>query len=328
MINRIVLPSTGLSTSVLGAGCASLGSRYARADGLRALGAAFDAGVTWYDVAPAYGAGDAEPILGEFMQGRRDSLTVCSKVGVIPPKRNGAIKLAYSLGRPLLGVAGGLRRAFRKSKATRNVAVALNPEFIRNSLDRTLQRLRTDYVDVLALHKVSEQDLADPFIQDTLRSILKSGKARHISTAGSAQAAVAALAYPDVYSIVQLADNPTLRPLDAVRSAAPGPIGIVTHSVFGVDGAKDRFTAKVKAEPQLRALLEGAGYEGSEEKIVADLLLDRALASNAQGVVLTSMFSPRHLASNVDRASRPVNPRAIELVDAIVARGIEITSVI
>lgn len=328
MINRIVLPGTGLSTSVLGAGCASLGSRYARIDGLRALGSAYDAGVTWYDVAPAYGAGEAEPILGEFLQGRRDKVTVCSKVGLIPPRRNGVIKLAYSLGRPLLGVAGGLRRAFRKSKATRNVAVALDPEFIRKSLDQTLQRLQTDYLDVLALHKVSERDLADPLIQETLRDILRSGKARYISTAGSAQAALTALAYPDVYAIVQFADNPTLRPLDEIRDAASVPIGIVTHSVFGVDGAKDRFTARIKAEPQLQAMLEAAGYAGKVEKVVADLLLDRALASNAQGVVLTSMFSLPHLASNVDRASRPVNLQAIDLVDAIVARGIEITSVV
>jgi len=98
--------------------------------------------------------------------------------------------------------------------------------------------------------------------------------------------------------------------------------------VFGVDGAKDRFVAKVKADPGLRKLLEKAGYHGTEERLVADLLLDRALASNSNGVVLTSMFSPKHLANNVLRASQPVDMSAIELVDFIVAQGMEVSSVI
>ena len=48
-----------IAPSRLGFGCASLGSRVAAADGLNALAAAFDAGVNWFDVAPAYGAGEA-----------------------------------------------------------------------------------------------------------------------------------------------------------------------------------------------------------------------------------------------------------------------------
>src|SRR5258708_34049436 len=70
--------------SAIGMGCASLGSRVGRREGLRALNRAYDAGVTWFDVAPSYGDAEAETILGEFVQGRRDKIKLSTKVGIRP----------------------------------------------------------------------------------------------------------------------------------------------------------------------------------------------------------------------------------------------------
>ncbi len=109
-----------IAPSRLGFGCASLGSRVAAADGLNALAAAFDAGVNWFDVAPAYGAGEAETLLGRFLRGRRDRAFVVTKVGMAPPRRLGALRLAYALGRPLAARATALRSGFRSLAATRN----------------------------------------------------------------------------------------------------------------------------------------------------------------------------------------------------------------
>ena len=69
----------------LGFGCASLGSHVSEGQGLRALHAAFERGVTWYDVAPPYGDGEAEEILGRFLTGRRDRVVICTKFGVPRP---------------------------------------------------------------------------------------------------------------------------------------------------------------------------------------------------------------------------------------------------
>jgi hypothetical protein len=49
------------------------------------------------------------------------------------------------------------------------------------------------------------------------------------------------------------------------------------------------------------------------------LLLERALALNADGIVLTSMFAPGHLEANIAVASRPASPQAIELLGEIMA---------
>ena len=96
-----------LAPSCLGFGCASLGSRIGAPAGLRALAEAHERGVNWFDVAPAYGAGEAEAILAQFVKGRRDKLLLTTKVGIATPARLGAIRLVYALGRPLIGAAAG-----------------------------------------------------------------------------------------------------------------------------------------------------------------------------------------------------------------------------
>jgi aryl-alcohol dehydrogenase-like predicted oxidoreductase len=53
--------------------------------GLRALGYAFERGVNTADVAPAYGDGEVEGIVGKFLSGRRDRVAICTKFGVPRP---------------------------------------------------------------------------------------------------------------------------------------------------------------------------------------------------------------------------------------------------
>src|SRR5580692_6033576 len=87
---------SSLRPSRLGLGCASLGSRIGASAGARALSAAHEAGVTWFDVAPPYGLGDAELLLGEFLRGRRHGVSVTTKVGIAPPERLRLMKYAYA----------------------------------------------------------------------------------------------------------------------------------------------------------------------------------------------------------------------------------------
>src|SRR6516164_2614071 len=79
MIRRVLLPGTGIET-------ASLGSRISPKVGLDALARAHEAGVAWYDLAPAYGAGEAESIFSRFLAGRRERLSILTKVGLAPPR--------------------------------------------------------------------------------------------------------------------------------------------------------------------------------------------------------------------------------------------------
>jgi aryl-alcohol dehydrogenase-like predicted oxidoreductase len=298
----------------LGLGCASLGSRVGAKEGSLALAAAFEAGVTWFDVAPAYGLGDAERLLGEFLKGRRQSVSVTTKVGIAPPERLRLMKYAYAIGRPALTVAAGLRGAFRKLGATRNRHLPLDADLVETSIARSLKRLQTDYVDVFALHDPSPEDVLRDDVLRALERVRQRGQARRIAVAGETEACRAALQAPKTYGLMQL----SVEDFAANRAEfADRGMQIVLHSVFGVDGMRDRVLSNLARRPEAALALADGGYGGSRQRAVSDLLLERALALDAEAIVLTSMFAPGHLAANGAVASRPASPRAIELLREI-----------
>ncbi len=302
----------------LGFGCASLGSRIGAADGLRALGAAYDQGVNWFDVAPAYGAGDAESLLGRFIKGRRDHLLLTTKVGIAPPRRLGAIKLVFALGRPVIGVARGLRRAFRQVSATRNVHAPLSPDLIEQSIGASLRRLGTDRVDIYALHDPDPADVGRDDVARALERVIARGQARQVGIAGTADACRIARKLGAPYGVLQMG----VADMAAARAEfSGGAQPIVLHSMFGVDGLKRRVERLLAQDRARIQRLVAAGYADEPGRAAAELLADYAFALNPQGVVLASMFDARHLAVNLDRASRPTTMQAIALLEDMIGRG-------
>jgi aryl-alcohol dehydrogenase-like predicted oxidoreductase len=320
-MRTVTLQGFHIPVSAIGFGCASLGSRISAAQGLQALADAHAAGVNWFDVAPAYGAGDAEAILGRFAQGKRDQIFICTKVGLAPPQRNALLKPVYAIARPVMGALTGLRRAFRRMPSTRNVSLALTPQLITESLHRSLQRLGTDHVDVFALHKPAHADIARDDVQRTLQGLRQAGKVRHVGVAGDLEAARLALAHRETYSMVQLADDPLEQPLQQLPAQGGAPYAAVTHSILGVGGTRERVlqTLRSSGAPAL-SRLASLGYGTNPEQAVAALLVDRALAANSGGVVLMSMFGARHRAENLKRAQGPVRPEALALVSDLLPR--------
>src|SRR5437868_4513715 len=114
-MQRIDVANLNGGASVIGMGCASLGSRVGRREGLRALDRAFDAGVTWFDVAPSYGDAEAETILGEFVRGRRDKVKICTKVGIRPARTPFAMRAAKPILRSAVDAVPMLRRYVTKA---------------------------------------------------------------------------------------------------------------------------------------------------------------------------------------------------------------------
>ena len=265
-MRRILLPGLDLETSVLGFGCASLGSRVSPRAGLSALHRAFDAGVTWFDLAPAYGAGEAESIFAGFLAQRRDSVQILTKVGLAPPVRSGALRAAYSVLRP---VAGTLRKIVKPAGLTQNCSLPITGALIEASIATSLARLRTDHVDVLALHDPDPEAVTRDDVLRALERVVARGQARGVGVAGSAQACLAGAA-PDLsYRLFQTAVDADGATFAAISRQAGRPVATIGHSVMRNNPTN------------------------------GDAALRAALAANPDGVTLLSMFDPAHLAANL-----------------------------
>jgi aryl-alcohol dehydrogenase-like predicted oxidoreductase len=304
--------TTPLDHPRLGFGCASLGSRISRRDGIAALERAFDAGVRWYDVAPSYGDGQAESLLGEFLRGRRDQVSLCTKVGILPPRPSLPKRLLRPAVRLLLAAAPGMRAQVKKRRPAA-VKPPLRAAAILPGLEASLTRLGVEHVDVLALHDATPQEVVREDVLRVLEQVLASGKAGRISIASFAPSITAGLAASPVYGVVQVANNPFQRGLARIAGHLPAdrPVTTVTHTVFGATGMAERVAALIDERTDLAQAMRAAGYEGAPAEMARAYLPDYAFAANPEGVVLLSMFSGRHLESNLARHARPRDRAAI-----------------
>jgi hypothetical protein len=209
------------------------------------------------------------------------------------------MKLAYALGRPAVRVASSLRGRFRRISATRNRHLPLTPELVESSIQSSLRKLRTDHVDIYALHDPCVGDVLRDDIIRALERVLARGQARRIAVAGTAAACQAALAVGEPYELLQMsvADFERHR-VEFTRAAPP----VVLHSVFGVEGTRDGLLASLARHPERALRLAELGYDRNPKRAASQLLLDNAFALNPGGAVLASMFAPAHLTTNLTRA--------------------------
>jgi len=146
------LGDSGLMVSVTGLGCNNFGRRL-DLDATRAVvDAALEAGITLLDTSDTYGnGGGSEELLGEVLAGRRDEVVLATKFG------HQDFDMGYG---PAAGAKGG--RAY-----------------IRRAVERSLRRLRTDYLDLYQIHT---PDPVTPVAETlaALGELVAEGKVRYL----------------------------------------------------------------------------------------------------------------------------------------------------
>ncbi len=151
-MQRRPLGKTGLQVSEIGFGAWAIGGNahgnsYGPTDdgeSVAAVQKAVDLGVNFFDTADVYGWGHSEEVLGKALEGRRDQVRLATKVG-------GDF------------YHGGVRANF-------------DPGYIAFALERSLQRLRTDHVDLYQLHNPPAETVADPAAYEVLKTLKAEGK--------------------------------------------------------------------------------------------------------------------------------------------------------
>ncbi len=148
------LGRTELDVSILSYGASPLGNVFGETDeaeGLRSVHCAIDNGINYFDVSPMYGSTLAETCLGKALKGKRDKIILATK-------------------------------CCRDDKET----LDFSAQRVLESIDESLSRLHTDYVDVYQIHDVEfgdrQQVIHEAF--PAARKVQESGKARFVGITG------------------------------------------------------------------------------------------------------------------------------------------------
>ena len=150
------LGNTGIKVSEIGFGAWGIGGNdsnsvaYGEVDdneSIKALRISNEMGVNFYDTSDLYGSGHSEKIIAKAFKGMRDSVIIASKGGTLPHT--------------------GLYMPQDFSK-----------RHLSEALEKSLQRLKTDYIDLYQLHSPKIIEFENNNIIETLQNFKKQGKIR------------------------------------------------------------------------------------------------------------------------------------------------------
>lgn len=283
--------------SRLGFGLSGIAGLVSRKEQDYLLGTAFDNGITHFDVAPAYGNGDAERILGKFVQRHRDRVTIATKAGLTSPFGQSALRGARQVARRVFRLLPALKRSVADATARIHSTVDYSPEGLRASIDCSLRELRIERIDLLLLHDwPAEAALREPILLE-LSSLSSAGKIKCAGIASSPKAVEEILCSADsIYQIVQF-ENSLLKPaVSAIINSAHKRYAI-THSALSVTFLT--LMRQFATRPDLCDLCRlQVGFDPTDSSQLSSFLMEWALARNPNGTVLFSTTNIDHVKEN------------------------------
>ena len=144
------LGKSGLKVSAMGLGCMGMSHGYGAAgdkkEMIKLIHQAVEKGVTFFDTAEVYGPYTNEELVGEALEPYRKEVVIATKCGI--------------------QIIDGKQIVIGK------------PETMRRSIEGSLKRLRTEYIDLYYLHRVDPKTPIEE-VAETMKQLQQEGKIRH-----------------------------------------------------------------------------------------------------------------------------------------------------
>jgi aryl-alcohol dehydrogenase-like predicted oxidoreductase len=259
----------GPSVLPIGLGCMGLSWAYRESErnddaGVRLIRRALDSGIAFLDTADIYGDGHNERLVGTALRGRRDEAVLATKVGLVVDDLPN--KVMHRDGRP---------------------------ERIRRAIDDSLDRLGTDHVDLLYLHRVDPNvpvedtwgAMADAVGQGKAMQLGLSEVSTSVATRAHAVHPVAAIQSElSLWTRTPLAPQPADDTLRATTGGATAANATDTDGIGIVEWCREHEGAFVPFAPLGRGFLTGsiraASFEDSDFRAANPRFAPPAFAAN------------------------------------------------
>jgi aryl-alcohol dehydrogenase-like predicted oxidoreductase len=221
------LGTTGLEVSALGLGCMGMSAFYGTGDedeGVRTIQRARELGIDFIDTAQLYGPLTNEMLVGRAIEGHRDEYVIATKF-------NRRMEDAVAGDMSTVGPQDG------------------SAEHVRSSIEGSLARLGTDYVDLYYQHRVDRNVPIEETV-GAMAALVEEGKARHI---GLSEAAPETIRRANaVHPITAVQTEYSLWTRDPEAEVLPTcrelGIGFVPYSPLGRGFLAGRFTSASDVE--------------------------------------------------------------------------------
>jgi aryl-alcohol dehydrogenase-like predicted oxidoreductase len=297
-MDKRILGAAGLEVSAIGLGCMGISQSFGpspdRATMVAFLREAVEHGVTFFDTAEVYGPFDNEEIVGEALEPVRDQVVVATKFGF------------------------SLDDSDRKLDS--------RPDHIREALEGSLRRLRSDHVDLLYQHRV-DPDVPIEDVAGAVKELIQEGKVRHfgLSEAGvqiirRAHAVQPVTALQSEYSLFWREPEGAI--LEALRELS---IGFVPFSPLGrgfLTGTVDAATEF--SDGDIRAGLPRFTVEARKANLA---LVDRVrVVAERQGATVGQVALAWLLAQDPAIVPIPGTRRLARLEENIAAANVALTT--
>jgi aryl-alcohol dehydrogenase-like predicted oxidoreductase len=284
-MEKRILGKTGYEVSRLGVGLAEIGFQLSLADEAEAanvLNTALDAGINFLDTAACYGI--SEELIGRTVAHRRQEYILATKCG---------------------HVAGGYDG---KEWTARTVI---------DSIDRSLVRLQTDYLDLVQLHSCDVDVLERGEVTQALQDARQAGKTRAVGYSGDNEAAAWAIdsgVFDTLQTSFNLVDQRARTRL--FGKAKTQGMGIITkrpiaNGAWGASKSPSEYADEYFARAQKMMALGPLPTEIAHRILLA---LGFTFAHEQVDVIIIGTRNPDHMKSNIAwvNSSLPIDPALVE----------------